>query len=147
MGEPSLLKTLGTGLQNLGGHIVDTVSLVDKKAITAFKIVKDKLLSQQEEKEEAEEDSDVSQLETEAVELITAIENNHKFNRDAASLSEVPFDKKPMIRGRAIATIETIGVLKRLLGNKAAKRLIDKGPVPFDDVEATAMEALLKTKP
>ena len=141
-----LLKTLGTGLHNLGGDIVNTVSSVDKKAIKVFKRVKDRLLSQQEEKE-TEEDSDLSALETEAIELITAIEENHKYNADAAALSEVPFPLKPITRGRAIATIETIGVLKRLLGHKAAKRLIDKGPVPFDDVEVTAMEALLKTKP
>ena len=146
METPNLLQTLGTGMTNLGGNILDMLTFVDKKAISTFKNVKDKLLSHRNSSEE-EDNEPITPLETEAADLLTTLEDNHKFLFDATKISEIPFDVKEQVRKRALATIETVGVLKRLLGADTAKTLIDRGPITFDDIEAVSLEALLKTKP
>ena len=146
MGKPNLLKTLGTGLTNLGGNIVDTVTFMDKKAVGAFNSVKDKLLSIVKDKEETE-DTKLNPLEEQATDLVMTLERNHTFNEEAANLSEVPSEKKPMVRRRALATIEAIGVLKKILGPDTTKSLVSQGEYTYDDIEAAALGALIKTKP
>lgn len=144
MKKPNLLKTLGTGLSNLGGAIVDTITFIDSKAVSTFNSAKDKLLSQ---KEKAEEDSETESTEDHIISLVQVVEDNHKYNTDAANLSEIPSEKKPLVRRRALLTIETIGVLKKILGSKAARALVDKGPYSYDDVESDAVLAMIGTQP
>lgn len=150
MRKPNLLKALGSGLSNLGGTIVDTITFIDRKAVSTFNSAKDKLLSREtEDSEEVEEaeDSVAKSTEEHIISLIQVLEENHKYNQDAADLSEVPSEKKPSTRRRALLTIETIGVLKKILGTETAKNLVSKGPHTYDDVETAAIQAMIKTHP
>lgn len=137
MTKPSIFGSLGQGLKNLKDDAVKGLKWMDGKASELF----DKA------KERFQEEEETPAFDDPTEDLLQSITRNHAVLDDALKLSAVPREKVLDLRSRAISLIETLGLLKNIIGEEEARKLIDRTPVSYDDIQATAEEVLTWIKP